>query len=476
VSDSICWMGVRELQGAYDRSDLSPREALAALAGRIEDINPQIGAFTTLTLDRAEADARACTEELARGFRRGPLHGIPIAIKELFDVKDARTTYGSMVFRERMARDDAEAVRRLRQAGAVIVGLTRSHEFGWGITTQHALMGGTRNPWNVGRVPGGSSGGAAAAVAAGMVPAALGSDTGGSIRIPAGYCGVAGLKPTYGRVSTRGAVPLAPSLDHPGPIARSVGDLAIAFSVLAGYDVEDPMTGTAFLPGFDDIDRGLADLRIGVAPSLHLVPLETDHAAVYRSLVDATSRAGGMLREIRIPAASEIRATFASIQMAEAYHTHTRILGTFPAKIDDYGNDVRTRLDAAASVDLPQYLQAWQMAHRIRREFEIAFGEADVILTPITAGGPSTIDQPDVVGHFGSQIAFRDLVMSYTVPQNVTGLPACAVPAGFDKDGIPVGVQVTARSGREDVALRVAQFLQVGFGRLERPPRPPALE
>jgi aspartyl-tRNA(Asn)/glutamyl-tRNA(Gln) amidotransferase subunit A len=214
------------LLSGYDCGEFSPRDVVAELSARIQQVDSSIGAFTVLTLDVALRDADACTEELAHGIRRGSLHGVPIAIKELFDVKDARTTYGSMVMGERLAEHDAEAVRRLRDAGAIILGLTRSHEFGWGITTQHARMGSTRNPWAFNRVPGGSSGGSAAAVAAGMVPIALASDTGGSIHIPSAYCGVAGLTPTYGRVSKCGAVPVAPSLD-PGLISRDVGPLAI---------------------------------------------------------------------------------------------------------------------------------------------------------------------------------------------------------------------------------------------------------
>jgi len=469
VSDGLCWLGVKELLTGYGRGDLSPREVLGALVARIEQLDSSLGAFTELTLERAARTADTCTEALTRGVVRGPLHGIPVAIKELFDVEGARTTYGSLLLHDRVAEHDAAAVRRLRQAGAIILGLTRSHEFGWGITTQHAQRGGTRNPWDRSRVPGGSSGGAAAAVAAGMVPIALGSDTGGSIRIPSAYCGVAGLKPTYGRISRHGAVPLAPSLDHPGFISRDVRDLAIALSAVAGYDFDDPTTSAEALPGFDHKDSGLADLLIGLAPALHHPTLQPDHAAVFQSALNAITREGGELREIQIPAAAEIRSTFDTIQRAEAYYEHAHSLGTFPVRANEYGSDVRSCLEAAAKIGLAQYLEARQMAARIRRQFEVALGEVDVLLTPVAAGGPSTIDEPDVAEHFGAKIPFRDLVLNYTVPQNLTGLPACAVRAGFDKGGIPVGVQVTAPSGREDLALRVARSLQVLLGDKEHP-------
>ena len=471
MNDSICWMGVKELQAAYSSGDLSPREVCTALFARIEQLNSSLGAFTTLTFDRALRDADACTEELSRGVRRGPLHGIPVAIKELFDVEGARTTYGSPLLADRVAEHDAEAVHRMRKAGAIVLGLTRSHEFGWGITTQHFQRGGTHNPWDYTRVPGGSSGGSAAAVAAGMAPITLVSDTGGSIRLPASYCGVAGLKPTYGRISKVGVVPLAPSLDHIGFISRNVGDLAVAFSAIAGYDPDDTATSTAPLPGFGNIDGGLAGLRLGLAPRMHSPHLRDDHNTIFRSVVATLSQAGGEFREVRIPAAAEIRPTFVTIQSAEAYHTHTRVLGTFPARADEYGADVRGRLEMAGQVTLAQYLEARQMAAQIRRQFEIAFADLDVLITPISAGGPSFITQPDVVEHLGAQIPFRDLVMNYTVPQNLTGFPACAVRAGFDKDGIPVGVQVTASAGREDLALRVARSLEEMLGGFKQPPQ-----
>jgi Asp-tRNA(Asn)/Glu-tRNA(Gln) amidotransferase A subunit family amidase len=222
----------------------------------------------------------------------------------------------------------------------------------------------------------------------------------------------------------------------------------------------------------------------GLAPSLTPVHsgtaggwahLRADHEVTFQSVVDAISHVGGDLREVRIPAAAEIRPTFDIIQRAEVYHVHTHVLGTFPARADEYGTDVRSRLEMAAQVSLAQYLEARQMAARIRRQFEIAFAGVDVLLTPIAAGGPSSTAQPDVVEHLGAKIPFRDLVMNYTVPQNVTGLPTCAVRAGFDQDRIPVGVQVTAPPGREDLALRVARCLEEMLGGFKVPPRPPGL-
>ena len=444
---------VEGLQSSYRSGAASPVEVVEALSVRIERLDPDIGAFTTLTLERAADEARVLTDELAAGAPRGPLHGIPVGIKELFDVGGAETTFGSTLMSGRVPTNDAEAVRRLREAGCVVMGLTRSHEFGWGITTQHSTRGSTKNPWALDRVPGGSSGGSAAAVAMGFVPLALGSDTGGSIRIPAAYCGVAGFKPTYGRVSKRGAVSLAPSLDHPGPLARRVADLALALDVLAGYDDADPTTLTGGLDT-DGFENGLSGLVVGICPDLHLRPLWADHRGIFEGAVARMEEAGAKVTEVRFEGAAGLRPSFDSIQMAEAHHYHSSVLGLYPNRRDEYGRDVARRLELAAGVSLEAYLNARQAALEFRRTFARVFESVDLLLTPITAGGPSTASTPDVVMQSGESVPFRDLVMGYTVPQDLAGLPACAVPVGVDDDGIPVAVQFTAAHGRDVLALR----------------------
>ena len=442
-----------ELRSNYDAGVLSPVEVVEAIASRIERLDSRIGAFTSLTLERAVADARVLAVELAAGASRGPLHGIPVGIKELFDVGGAETTYGSPLLVGRIPHQDAEAVRRLRDAGCIVVGSTRSHEFGWGITTQNDRLGSTRNPWAVDRVPGGSSGGSAAALAMGFVPLALGSDTGGSIRIPAAYCGVAGFKPTYGTVSKRGAVALAPSLDHPGPLARSVADLISATAALAGYDPADPttLTGDIHLAGVED---GLAGLVVGVCPDLHLRPLWPDHQRVFDRAVSLAESAGARILEVSFEDAAGIRSAFGVIQMAEAHDYHVTTLGLYPSRRDEYGSDVANRLDLASEVTLEAYLDARRKALGFKREFHRIFETIDLLLTPVTAGGPSTTASPNEVVRDGETIPFRDLVMDYTVPQDLAGLPTCAVPVGFDEDEIPVAVQLTAAFGRDAVALR----------------------
>ena len=444
-----------QLLDAYRSGKVSPLEVVESSLRRIELLDPSIGAFREVFGERALAEARRRSDELAGGEWAGPLHGVPVAIKELFDVEGAVGCYGSTVLLDRIAPSDAAAVARWREAGAIVVGTTRSHEFGWGITTQHATLGSTLNPWNTDRVPGGSSGGSAAALAAGLVPLALGSDTGGSIRIPACFCGIAGIKPTYGRVAKRGAVSLAPSLDHPGPLARTVPDLAIGLAAMAGYDASDPST-LPDPPPSDYVTPSLAGVRVGVVADLHPRPLRSDHQARFDAATDAMSEAGALLVDLSFPGAEEIRPTFATIQMAEAHHVHSSVMGIFPRRASEYGADVRGRLEMSADIRLAGYLSALDARRSLRHSFARLFGEVDVVVTPITAGGPSTTSEPDLSSDGAGEAPFRDVVMDYTVAQDLFGLPVCAVPNGRDSDGLPLGIQLTGPSLSENAVMDAA--------------------
>ncbi len=444
-----------QLADAYRRGAVSPLEVVESSLRRIDHLDPSIGAFREVLYERAIEEARRRSDELAGDEWRGALHGVPVAIKELFDVESAVGCYGSTILADRVAVSDAAAVARWRQAGAIVVGTTRSHEFGWGITTQHATLGSTLNPWNRDRVPGGSSGGSAAAVATGMVPLALGSDTGGSIRIPACFCGVAGIKPTYGRVSKRGAVSLAPSLDHPGPLARTVPDLALGLSAMAGYDASDPAT-LSDPPPSDSVTFSLAGVRIGLVTDLHPRALREDHRARFDAATRSVSQGGARLVPLSFRGAEEIRPTFATIQMAEAHHTHSSVMGIFPERASEYGADVRGRLEMSADVSLADYLSARETARALRHRFARLFDEVDVVMTPITAGGPSTIAEPDVSSDGSGEALFRDVVMDYTVAQDLFGLPVCAVPNGLDREGLPLGIQLTGPVRSENAVMDVA--------------------
>jgi aspartyl-tRNA(Asn)/glutamyl-tRNA(Gln) amidotransferase subunit A len=445
-----------ELRAGYRAGAFSPVEVVAELAERIEQLEPELNAFVTLTLDSAMEEATAAEREYARGAVDGPLLGVPFGAKDLFDTAGVRTTYGSAMFADHVPAADAEAVALARSAGAILVGKTATHEFGWGITCANPHFGATRNPWAAHRIPGGSSGGSAAALAAGLVPLALGSDTGGSVRIPAGFCGVVGLKPTYGLVGMTGLFPLAPSFDHAGVMARTPSDAALLFETLVKPD--DPRPSPA---------RGLP--TVAVCPDLHRVQLAPDVEAVFARTVDVLRELGAEIVDVALPEAALAHDTFGAIQLTEAHHEH-RARGLYPQRRDEYGADVRARLDVAARVDGHEHAAAIRERPRIRAGFERLFTQADLLLTPTAATTAPPVGS-DSVPHFGQPVPLRELVMTYTTPQNLLGLPAAALRAGFGDDGLPVGMQLTGPDGSERRVLRtVAQLFEAtGEAQARRP-------
>lgn len=444
-----------QLLEGYRERTISPVEVVGAFAERIEQLNPTLGAFTTLCLDRAIAEAAIAESAYRRGEVGGSLVGVPIGVKDLFDTAGVRTTYGSPMFSEHVPANDAEAVRLARDAGAIVIGKTQTHEFAWGITSVNELMGTSRNPWALDRVSGGSSGGSAVALAAGMVPLAVGSDTGGSIRVPSNFCGTVGLKPTYGRISTAGVFPLARSLDHPGPMARTPADAALLFRAIAGYSRDDPDDGGRLAR--EAGVNALRGARIGVCPDLHAVPLTAEIESAFRAATNAASRLGAELVEVELPEAAGAYETFGVIQRSEALFTHTRA-GLFPSRRAQYGKDVLGRLERAAMMTLQDYLEGAARRELLRAGFHRVLDEVDLLVTPVSAGSPSPIGE-ERVEHLGEEIEFRELVMSYTVPQDLIGLPACTVRAGFDALGVPTAVQLTGRPWREWRVLSAAQAL-----------------
>ena len=473
TENNLATLSIADLQDGYSRHAFSPVEVVESLLTRIAALDPQVHAFITLAAEQALAEARACEAELSGGRQRGLLHGIPFAAKDLYDSAGLRTTYGAALFAEHMPHADAMAIKRLKAAGAILVGKTATHEFGWGITTISTHFGATHNPWHLDRVAGGSSGGSAVALATGMVPAALGSDTGGSIRIPANFCGVVGLKPTYQRISAAGVIPLAPSLDHPGPMARTVRDVAALLNVLAGYKAGDPSTAQVAVPDYTaGLDRGISALRVGICPDLHLLPLDAAVQRVFDQSVDLLARLGARIVEVALPTAPLIEEAFRGIQWSEAYHVHHAQRRLFPAEAASYGKDVAARLELASNTSLREYLDALQAQRRVKADFARLFAqEIEILVTPIAAGGPALIGNEDVV-HAGQTIPFRSLVMPYTVPQDLCGLPTCAVRAGFDDEGIPVGIQFTGPSWGEGIVLRSSNAFFVATEALQqrRPP------
>jgi len=462
-------LGIGGLSQGYLSGRWKPTAVLDDVLARIAAVDGELSAFVAIDAGRARRAAAAADAELERGRWRGPLHGVPIAVKELFDVAHLPATYGSQALAGAVAAADAEVVSRLRRAGAIIVGLTRSHEFGWGITTQHPSGAGTRNPWHPDFISGGSSGGSAVAVAAGLVPAAVASDTGGSVRIPAALCGVAGVKPTFGRIPRDGCVPLAPSLDTPGFIARTPYDLAALLEASAGPSAGDPASRIPGLGAPPPWPATLAGRRVGVSPDLLGTAIAAPHLAAYQGATDVLSGLGATIAELRLPAAAEYWDVFTTIQMAEAYDVHHRRLGLFPGRAAAYGEDVRGRLERAGSIGVGAYLAACDRRLHLSAALDAALASVDVLLTPVNPTTPPRRTDPDhVIAPDGTRQPFRDFIMGYTVPQNLAGVPSVTVRAGTDEMGLPCGVQLTAARGQELAALRVAGILdrELGFATL----------
>jgi len=408
-----------ELLERYRARTLSPVEVVAGLSAAIE-ADPH-GAFWATCLERAAEEARAAEAAWAGGGAR-PLEGVPIAVKDLFDTAGVATTYGSAMFAGQVPDRDAEAVRRVRAAGAIVLGKTATHEFAWGFSSINEALGTVRNPRDPERVAGGSSGGSGAALAAGLAPLALGTDTGGSIRVPSAFCGVHGLKPTFGRVSLEGVWPLARTLDHAGPMARTPGDLALLLAVLA------------------PVPRHVARTppRVAVCPDLHGAPLEPRIAAAHDRLAARLAA-----EETAFPEAELIVPAFRSIQLAEGHETH-RAAGLWPARAGEYGADVRHRIELGGEVDLPRLLAAHADRERLRAAFARLFEQADVLLTPAVPLDPPRIEDER------ARPALRDAVLAYTAPQDLLGLPACVLPSGL---------QLTGPPGSEALLVSVASSL-----------------
>lgn len=462
-------LGIAGLSSAYLSGRLSPSAVLEDTLSRIAAVDDQLCSFVAIDADRARNTAAAAEAELKSGRWGGPLHGVPLGVKELFDVAGLPATYGSRARAGAVAASDSELVRRLRRAGAIVVGLTRSHEFGWGITTQHPDGTGTRHPYDPDFISGGSSGGSAAAVAVGLVPAAVATDTGGSIRIPSAFCGVAGIKPTFGRLPRDGSVALAPSLDTPGFIARTPADLVILLTATAGLCASDPATRIPDMADAGPLPTTLTGRRVGVSPDLVDTAMAAPHAAAYQHARDVLSGLGAETVELRLPAARLYREAFNVIQMAEAYDVHHRRLALFPDRAPAYGEDVRGRLERARSVDIGSYLAACESRLHLVAALDAALASVDVLLTPVNpVAAPRRADPDHVTAPDGTRQLFRDFIMGYTVPQNLAGVPTVTIRAGTDDMGLPCGVQLTAARGQDLVALQLAEVLD----RALRPPPP----
>ncbi|OBH74564.1 amidase [Mycobacterium scrofulaceum] len=443
---------------------LSPVELTESVLARIEAVEPEINAFSNVTVELAARAAAGAEREIAGGRYRGPLHGIPIGVKEIYDMAGVVSTSSSRVRARYMPERDSAVVAKLRQAGAVVVGRTHSHEFAYGVVTPQ-----TRNPWRPDRIAGGSSGGSAAAVAVGACMVGLGSDTAGSIRIPAALCGTVGFKPTYGRVSRTGVTPFSWSLDHAGPLTRTVEDAALAMNAMAGYDPSDPGSADVPVPDFSaTLDGGVSGTTVGVPVNFFTERVDPEVSKAVEAARALLADLGVRLREVRLPLADEVMATEFAILQPEAASYHRQMLREHA---DLYTNDVRQALEAGASVLAIDYLDAQRKRALIRQQWRELFDDIDVLIAPTVPVAAMDAGRPEVTWPDGVTEDPVQAYIRFSAPANLAGLPALSVPCGFTTTGLPIGLQVVGGPFAEATVLRVGHAYQSAADWPMWPPR-----
>jgi aspartyl-tRNA(Asn)/glutamyl-tRNA(Gln) amidotransferase subunit A len=438
---------ILELAAGLRRKEVSPLALTRACLDRIEKLNPALNAFISVLAESALAEAQAAEIEISRGQWRGPLHGIPIALKDLIDTAGTRTTAASELYQGRVPPQDAELVRRLRQAGAVILGKNNLHEFAYGGSSLVSFFGDVHNPRNAAHIAGGSSGGSAAAVAAGLCYAAVGTDTAGSIREPAALCGCVGIKPTYGRVSARGVIPLSWSLDHVGPFTRTVGDAAVVLEAIAGYDARD--IHSADVPTADYVSalrQGTKTLRLGVPRAYFYDDLHDEVGAAVAEALGVIKTLVAETREVQLEIPTD-----RVVQNAESYAIHAENIARTPQL---YQPETLRRIRFGENISTVQYIQSRHQLDRERRRAHDFFTQVDLLVTPTTP-----IPAPAIADLRKDPEALRPaelVLLRNTRPFNVWALPAISVPCGFTKGGLPIGLQIAGPPWREDLVLRLA--------------------
>jgi len=459
MSDAIAYATIRELGGRYRTRELSPVEVTRTLLGRIEQLDPKLHAFVTLTADRAMADAHAAEAALQRGDAR-PLLGIPVAHKDIYCTRGLRTTGGSALLADWLPEDDATCVRRWQEAGTVLLGKLITHEFAFGLQLPGHRFLPARNPWNLAHIPGGSSSGSGAALAAGLVVGATGSDTGGSIRGPAAFCGIVGLKPTYGRVSRAGVLTLSWTLDHTGPMARTVEDCAYLLQAMAGHDAADPASSRAPVDDYlAPLGRDIRGVKIGVPRAYFFDGIDPEVAQAFEGALATLRGLGAEVRDVTIPSLHATPA-FLLILMAEAFAYHERDIREHP---ELYGEVLRERILTGALVTAAEYTQAQRLRAQLCREMAEVLQDVDVFATPTTPAPatPFTLAQDPEFGFPRSNMP----------PFNLTGLPTLALPCGFASSGLPLSLQLAGRPFDEAMVLRVGHaYEQATPWHTRRPP------
>ena len=452
-ANELCYLSITAAAGLLESGELSPVELVAAHLERIEQTDGRLNSFITLLADEAMAAATEAEGAVQRGEYRGALHGIPVGLKDLYYTKGVRTTVGSKIMREFVPDYDAAVTERFRDAGAVLMGKLQMHEFALGATSENPHDGPAHNPWDITRITGGSSGGSGSAVAAGQCMAALGSDTGGSVRIPSSACGIVGLKPTFGRVSRIGVFPLANSLDTVGPMTRTVRDTAIVMNAIAGYDSRDASSANRPDEDFTRLlGQDISGMRVGLPQDYFYDVIDDEVRIAVQQAARILEGLGAHVEECSIPALNDSISISGTILLTEAAEIH---LDNLRERADDFGADVRGRLEEGAMTPAVSYIAAQRARVEFNRKIAEAMKTYDILLAPTTAiGAPRIGDSVVEVG--GVSEAKLAIMPRLTRPHNICGIPTVSVPCGFTSEGLPIGMQIAARAFEDAVALQAA--------------------
>jgi len=465
----LAFASIEEVARLYRKREVSPVEVTKLMIARIDQLNPKLNAYITVTAELALAQAKKAEAELfasrgRKGHRdRGPLHGIPISLKDNIYTAGIRTTAGSKILKDFVPSHDAEVWTKLRGAGAILLGKTNLHEFAYGVTTDNPHYGPTRNPWDLARIPGGSSGGSASALAAGICYGSIGTDTGGSIRIPASLCGIVGLKPGVGRVSVEGVVPLSPRLDFVGPLARTVADASLLLAPIFIRDKAEPAPSP--IPKRSQTRK----FRLGLPTEFFFDVVSEDVYFAFREAMQSLQKDGVKVKNISIPLLNETEEAGNHIAWAEATHYHQQA-GWFPAHAAEYGEDVRTRLEMGTKVSATTYLQALEAREKFIQQFHLALEESEIDALVV----PATPIAAPLIGEESSPIGkdkhpTRALLLRLNRPANLAGVPAISIPCGFTSAGLPIGLQFIGVVTDELLLLHIAQVAQALMPVLRRP-------
>jgi aspartyl-tRNA(Asn)/glutamyl-tRNA(Gln) amidotransferase subunit A len=439
-------LSIQEAGDLVRRRAISPVELTRACLQRIERLNPILNAFITVTAEQAMAQAREAEAEVGRGRWRGPLHGIPVGLKDNIDTAGVRTTLASAVFQDRVPSEDAEVVRRLKAAGSVLLGKQNLHEVAFGTTAAVSHFGPVHNPWQTDRIAGGSSGGSAAAVAADLCFGAVGTDAGGSIRVPSAFCGIVGLKPTYGLVGMRGGGDAGWwSMNHVGPMCRSVADAAILLSAIAGYDPSDSRSVETPIPDYTAALRDkVSTLRLGLPRAGFYDALDPEIESAMRTALDVLRRSTAGARDVRVPAISD--RMIPNIVLAETYAYHEPYFAKTPQL---YDAAIRRNLRQGSEVTTAAYIASLRELDQARRAIGEVFSSVDLLVTPATPMPPPTIEE---AVRLGIEVELN----RNTAPFNVYGLPTISIPCGFTRSGLPIGMQISGPRFGEAKVLALA--------------------